>query len=886
MAAIIRASHPISFHLVNPEGYSILGIFDSNKGQTSTLEIINSSRRDLKLKKLDGAEATATNHHFELKFRPGTLNLSTTNPITVDAGTAGWRISKPTETPDGVSFYLLSTNPPELASGNRTAVKLNGLNGDGSGGAHGTRVELKWREGGLEYKAANSQQAEPLTAGQRVQYLTIVNQRGEKDIPLHVWFDGTNQVLNDGSDNTLKLRLTSQLKEGNIDLIPENDPGYARSTFILSFDASVQEQWTIGTPSKVNSFKVKAVGGGTEFNVREPKEGETPEWILWPKQRGVLRPGSSLDVTISNITTQRQPGPVNLYIKYKNIPGYWDGEFVAVVEKTPLFLSPDHAAVGIGTNKPQATLDVNGLLRVKNGLSLDQNCDFSVDSSAKGGRFTVTPAGQVGVGTNDPKTKLHVVGDMRLDQGEIFIKDGGQIRTYDDTHRILFRRSENKLEFREAGDIIFSSGSTDGNEKSKAVLLANGNFGVGTKTPKKTLTVNGGVRIENEVSVGGSGAFEVDAPYVLGGRFKITSDGTVGVGLGVENSTTVNPKLQVNGNVQVAKTKEIFFEDNGQIRSYDDNHRILFRREENKMEFREFGNIIFSPGCKDGKQTAKIVFLENGRLGVGTTAPTAPLEVADSVATAIRGQFWFTHVTFSSHTPLNAAHDTSVSIKTSGAMLSQSAFYVFSDARIKTDFKSSAPAADLDILSRLRVTDFRYIDVVTRGSQYKKGLIAQQVEEVFPQAVSQHVGVIPDVYQPAKHVDGWVELANDLKPGERVRLISEHNEGVHEVLEATPDRFRTDFKSDSERVFVFGREVKDLRILDHDAIAVLNVSATQQLKKELDQEVNSLRAENVALRAANDALARRLELLETKLEAVLSVVGAANGANGNGHRPV
>ena len=39
------ASHPISFKLLNPDGESVIGIFDG-KGQTSKLEIKNPSRQD------------------------------------------------------------------------------------------------------------------------------------------------------------------------------------------------------------------------------------------------------------------------------------------------------------------------------------------------------------------------------------------------------------------------------------------------------------------------------------------------------------------------------------------------------------------------------------------------------------------------------------------------------------------------------------------------------------------------------------------------------------------------------------------------------------------------------------------------------------------------
>jgi predicted RNase H-like nuclease (RuvC/YqgF family) len=121
-----------------------------------------------------------------------------------------------------------------------------------------------------------------------------------------------------------------------------------------------------------------------------------------------------------------------------------------------------------------------------------------------------------------------------------------------------------------------------------------------------------------------------------------------------------------------------------------------------------------------------------------------------------------------------------------------------------------------------------------------------------------------------------------LKQGDRVKLITAKGQGVHEVLEIADDKFRVDLDHDDDTAFVFGREVNDFLTVDYDAIAMLNVSATQQLKKELDHEVKTLRAENAELRAANDALAQRLELLESRLEAALGVTDFARRSNGNG----
>lgn len=71
--------------------------------------------------------------------------------------------------------------------------------------------------------------------------------------------------------------------------------------------------------------------------------------------------------------------------------------------------------------------------------------------------------------------------------------------------------------------------------------------------------------------------------------------------------------------------------------------------------------------------------------------------------------------------------------------------------------------------------------------------------------------------------------------GDRVKLISKKAEGIHEVLEVAEGKFRTGFKSEDDRVFVYGREVNDFRNVDYEAIAMLNVSATQELARRLEK---------------------------------------------------
>jgi hypothetical protein len=93
-----------------------------------------------------------------------------------------------------------------------------------------------------------------------------------------------------------------------------------------------------------------------------------------------------------------------------------------------------------------------------------------------------------------------------------------------------------------------------------------------------------------------------------------------------------NGNLNVTGgNIQLDTGREVFFKDNGQIRSSDNNHCILFRRTENKLEVREFGDIIFSPGANKGEETAKVVISSSGNVGIGTPTPGFPLSLPNSL---------------------------------------------------------------------------------------------------------------------------------------------------------------------------------------------------------------------------------------------------------------
>lgn len=93
-----------------------------------------------------------------------------------------------------------------------------------------------------------------------------------------------------------------------------------------------------------------------------------------------------------------------------------------------------------------------------------------------------------------------------------------------------------------------------------------------------------------------------------------------------------------------------------------------------------------------------------------------------------------------------ATHPVVVSMYATNA-IAGGLYVAFSDQRTKRIGSRSDAARDLATLADLEVTDYLHIDTPSKGSGKQKKLIAQQVEKVYPQAVSRSTDVVPDIYQ-------------------------------------------------------------------------------------------------------------------------------------------
>jgi Chaperone of endosialidase len=293
-----------------------------------------------------------------------------------------------------------------------------------------------------------------------------------------------------------------------------------------------------------------------------------------------------------------------------------------------------------------------------------------------------------------------------------------------------------------------------------------------------------------------------------------------------------------------------------------------------------------------------------GTVGIGTNNPTqASLVVAAAGGTTSvqPGEFFNAHAgpnlqgsgAYSGNFGIYSAAGMIAGgdIDTASNFRAVTGYTLASDIRLKNVTGRSNSAADLDTLEKLHVTDYTMKETRFAGRKFKK-LIAQEVEQVYPLAVTKITDAVPDIDslgEVAKVSDGLSEISVDkgfnLKSGDQVKVFGPDRLPQVVIAENVEGKnFTAKLKGikQGSKVYVYGHEVNDLRALDYDAISMLNVSATQelakrsiaqaeriavleaQLKELQDQshELTDLRNEDAKLKAETTALASRLEALE------------------------
>jgi hypothetical protein len=143
---------------------------------------------------------------------------------------------------------------------------------------------------------------------------------------------------------------------------------------------------------------------------------------------------------------------------------------------------------------------------------------------------------------------------------------------------------------------------------------------------------------------------------------------------------------------------------------------------------------------------------------------------------------------------------------------------------------------------------YKYIDSITKGTENVYGFIAQQIKEIIPEAVTITTSAIPNIYKICDCNDNIITIENNtLKVNDKITIITENNnnEGIkntYNIIEIIPElnKIKIDKNLATSNCFVYGTEVNDFHTLNKDYIFTLNVCATQELYKLIQEQKNQI----------------------------------------------
>jgi hypothetical protein len=194
------------------------------------------------------------------------------------------------------------------------------------------------------------------------------------------------------------------------------------------------------------------------------------------------------------------------------------------------------------------------------------------------------------------------------------------------------------------------------------------------------------------------------------------------------------------------------------------------------------------------------------------------------------------------------------SITVSGDIHAQGLFVAGSDIRIKDKVEVAHSKESLDIIKNIEITKYHYKDKMTKGNGIHTKLIAQQVAEYLPEAVTKSSEFIPNIYQVFKitHKDGnnyGVDFnleIEDLKELDTIKVVDKNNESFetsiskylnNSIFFNLPNNYDV-----NDEIFIYGKKVDDFLSVDYDNVMCVGISATQELINIINSQDNQIKS--------------------------------------------
>jgi hypothetical protein len=233
-------------------------------------------------------------------------------------------------------------------------------------------------------------------------------------------------------------------------------------------------------------------------------------------------------------------------------------------------------------------------------------------------------------------------------------------------------------------------------------------------------------------------------------------------------------------------------------------------------------------------------FNTSGFLGVGNAAiADAKLHVGSGTTSTGNIYQKYYSIFLNDQTPQNQTL-TDVCAIFESSVWCKSKFTTSSDIRIKTNIQDINDDEALQKILLIQPKKYEYIDKVERGNNFVFGFIAQQIKEVIPEAVKIEKSLIPNIFKVCSCLNDTISISNEdinkLNVDDEIEIICKNDEKkILNIIEKNEDTIKINESIDGEECFITGSKVDDFHTLDKNYIYTLNVCATQELYKIIQE---------------------------------------------------
>ena len=208
--------------------------------------------------------------------------------------------------------------------------------------------------------------------------------------------------------------------------------------------------------------------------------------------------------------------------------------------------------------------------------------------------------GSMGISTTNPLEKLHVVGNLFVDGNNIWLKG----RENNNESLRLYHSNTNAYIDWSGGNFYIRN-----NNSTKLLIKENGNIGIGTTNPTRKLEITGDISNSNNAYINGNIYSEGDLSLNSGNIF-------------VQGNIEVSGNFEISGNSDsnVFKIKNNVATNGSEFSVNSNKHLFITNKESAPIRFK----------TSDSEQMR---IMANGNIGIGTTNPTAKLDINGDIST-------------------------------------------------------------------------------------------------------------------------------------------------------------------------------------------------------------------------------------------------------------